>query len=142
MRTLFIIAIWSLLFPLSAQNVSSKTESTLTITIKNIKKIKGHLLIAVFDHESKFLKDFSLAKRKKIVKHDDTVIFENLPYGTYAISIFQDVNSNNELDSNFLGIPKEPYGFSNNPSTFFGPPGFTKAAFKIDTETSSITIKL
>jgi uncharacterized protein (DUF2141 family) len=33
--------------------------------------------------------------------------------GTYAVKLYQDVNSNGELDRNFLGIPKEPYGFSN-----------------------------
>jgi len=143
MRSLFIIVMCSLLLPISAQDTSSNIQkTTLTITIEGIKKIKGHLLVAVFDHESKFLKDFSLAKRKKIVKNEDTFVFENLPYGTYAISVFQDENNNNSLDTNFLGIPKEPYGFSNNPSTLFGPPNFKKAAFKVDQITTSITIKL
>lgn len=143
MRTLFSILLCGILFQLFAQNTSETLEKTsLTITVKNIKKIKGHVLVAVFDHESKFLKDFSIAKRKKVNGQEATFVFEDLPKGTYAISVFQDVNNNDKLDTNFLGIPKEPYGFSNNPSTFFGPPNFTKASFKIDTNMPKINIKL
>jgi len=47
-----------------------------------------------------------------------------------------------KLDTNFLGIPKEPYGFSNNPSTLFGPPSFKKASFVLHLETKIVTIKL
>ena len=63
-----------------------------------------------------------------------TYIFD-IPDGTYAIGIFVDVNYNNKMDRNFLGIPKEQYGFSNNAKGNFGPPSFEAASFKVAGET-------
>jgi len=136
MRTLFIILMWGFLTPSTAQT------SDLTINVTNLKKNKGFLMVALYNHESKFLKIFDTTKRKKVTQREAVLVFEELPFGTYAVSIFQDINGNNSLDTNFLGIPNEPYGFSNNPSTIFGPPKFKKAAFKIDSSTKTITIKL
>ncbi len=59
------------------------------------------------------------------------LLFNPVPPGRYAISLYQDLNNNAELDSNFLRIPKEPYGFSNNFRTGFGPPSFEQAAFEV-----------
>jgi uncharacterized protein (DUF2141 family) len=53
-----------------------------------------------------------------------------IPYGKYAVTIFHDVNGDTELNSNFMGIPKEPYGFSNNPRAMFGPPSFEQSLFE------------
>ena len=65
-----------------------------------------------------------------------------LPFGKYAITIFHDVNDNEELDTNFIGIPKEPYGFSNNPKSSFGPPGFDDAVFEFEKDGYEIEIIL
>ena len=54
-----------------------------------------------------------------------------LPEGVYAIGIFVDVNRNNRMDRNFVGIPKEQYGFSNNAKGSFGPPSFMDASFTV-----------
>lgn len=56
--------------------------------------------------------------------------FENIPNGTYAIALFCDENKNGCLDTNFVGIPKEAYGFSNNPKVF-GKPSFDDAKFEL-----------
>ena len=50
----------------------------------------------------------------------------------YAFSFFHDLNNNKKLDTNFLGIPKEPYGFSNNKKGRFGPPKFSEASLEIN----------
>jgi uncharacterized protein (DUF2141 family) len=56
--------------------------------------------------------------------------FKNIPKGTYAIAIFHDANRNGKLDTNFIGIPKEQTGTSNNVVSRLGPPSFEKAIFK------------
>ena len=48
-----------------------------------------------------------------ITDHMATVIFDSLPHGVYAIKVYHDENENKELDTGFLGIPTEAYGFSN-----------------------------
>lgn len=65
----------------------------------------------------------------------------DIPAGQYAIGVFHDVNANNSLDTNFFGVPKEQYGFSNNATGNFGPPSFDAAAVLV-TNDMMHTIKL
>ncbi len=62
--------------------------------------------------------------------------------GEYAISVFHDLNGNQELDKNWMGIPTEPYGFSNNARGKFGPPTYNQCKVKIIDGTTRLTIKL
>ncbi|HPQ58133.1 MAG: DUF2141 domain-containing protein [Flavobacteriales bacterium] len=55
------------------------------------------------------------------------VVFHGVPEGEYAIKAFHDVNANGELDTNWMGIPREPYAFGNDAMGTFGPPGFDQA---------------
>jgi uncharacterized protein (DUF2141 family) len=60
-----------------------------------------------------------------------TVLIADLPAGKYAVAAYVDNNKNGRQDKNFLGIPKEIYGFSNDARGMFGPPDFAAAAFDI-----------
>ena len=60
-----------------------------------------------------------------------TVRIPDLPSGKYAVAAFVDNNRNGKQDKNFLGVPKEIYGFSNDAHGMFGPPDFAAAAFDI-----------
>jgi uncharacterized protein (DUF2141 family) len=51
-----------------------------------------------------------------------------MPPGAYALSVIHDENGNGRLDTS-LGIPREGFGFSNNPRIWFGPPSFNSARF-------------
>ena len=66
----------------------------------------------------------------------------DLPARTYAVSVYEDLNGNHKLDHNFLGIPQEPVGASNNPRARIGPPHFDECLFHIGTAPKSITITL
>lgn len=57
------------------------------------------------------------------------LVFVDLPAGSYAVSIIYDRDADGELDTNFLGIPTEPFGFSNNATALFGPPSWQDANF-------------
>ena len=67
---------------------------------------------------------------------------ETLPKGTYAIALFQDLNNNGKLDTNLLGIPKEPYAFSNNVKPVFSAPKFQQCSFEFTEENQLISISL
>ena len=58
-----------------------------------------------------------------------TYTFKEIPKGEYAVAVFHDKNSNEKMDVNFLGIPKEAYGCSNNAKGFMGPPKYEDAKF-------------
>jgi uncharacterized protein (DUF2141 family) len=114
--------------------------ASLTLTVTDIPKA-GTLNIGIFDTAEGFeAKDRGGAKRRPglvegirhAVEASAARLTIELPEGRYAIKLFLDLNGNGEVDTNFLGIPKEPYGFSNNAKGTLGPPSFDAAAFTIE----------
>ncbi len=71
-----------------------------------------------------------------------TVAYNDLPAGEYAVKVFHDINSDSELNTSWLGWPKEPYGFSNDAPVNMGPPPFRFAAFAVQNGQNSIQIAL
>ena len=112
-------------------------QGKLEVTIKNIKESKGTIRVSLFNNENDFLKK---SFESKVIKasNEASVVFENLKPGEYAISVIHDLNENNELDKGFMGIPQEPYGFSNDARGKFGPPSYeeSKITIKGDVKTS------
>jgi uncharacterized protein (DUF2141 family) len=68
--------------------------------------------------------------------------FENIPSGTYALVVVHDENMNGKLDTNWLRVPKEGPGFSNDAKASFSAPPFSDASFGYDGQTLDLTIKL
>jgi len=60
-----------------------------------------------------------------------TCLFVDVPDGTHAVAVAADLNGNRKLDVNFLGIPKEPWGVSNNVRPRLRAPRFDEAAFTV-----------
>ncbi|NQX92920.1 MAG: DUF2141 domain-containing protein, partial [Flavobacteriales bacterium] len=84
-----------------------------------------------------------MSKDLKVTKNTMEVVIENIPAGTYACVVFQDGNSNEELDSNFVGFPTEPIGFANDARIKLGPPDFEDVAITITSgQTTVVNIVL
>jgi uncharacterized protein (DUF2141 family) len=77
-----------------------------------------------------------------IINGEASLTIDSLQYGTYAIKVFHDENSNGEFDTNVLGIPSEDYGFSNNASGWFGPPRWEKAKFLFNEKDMTVQISV
>jgi len=73
---------------------------------------------------------------------DQTTTRLTLPEGRYAIAVLHDENSNHKLDRNFVGFPKEGFGFSNNPKVHLTAPAFETAAFPVSCAGTEISIHL
>lgn len=71
-----------------------------------------------------------------------TCVFDGVPPGTYAVAVFHAENNETQLQTNFLGQPKEGYGFSRNPSTTFGAPDFSSAAYAYAGGTTSWPVQI
>ena len=124
---------------LSAQDIIGED---ITVKINNLDSNKGQVYIALYDSQASFLRKGIKATRSQIENKSCEVIFKDVPQGTYAISIYHDENSNNKMDSNFLGIPKEDYGCSNNARGFMGPPKWKDAKFEVKNKSITQTITL
>lgn len=118
-------------------------QSSLEVTVTNIRELKGSIRASVFTEKSAFLKDEYQGRVAKVNANSMTILFDNLPAGAYALSVVHDENENGELDSNFMGIPKEGFGFGNNALGRFGPPDFEKTVVKVTnaSEKQSIALK-
>ncbi|MCL8007389.1 DUF2141 domain-containing protein [Gelidibacter japonicus] len=103
----------------------------LTIHVQNIKSLKGEIIIGVFNTDKDFLKDGVAIKNYTITvdKATETIVIKDLPKGEYAVSLYHDENSDKECNRNFLGIPKEGYGFSNNVKPKFSAPSYEDCKF-------------
>ncbi|HSX85999.1 MAG TPA: DUF2141 domain-containing protein [Cellvibrio sp.] len=105
----------------------------LTLKVENIKSSQGDLLVAVYDKAEHYDANTNWVAVKKVKMEEPTMSldFAGLPAGSYAIKLFQDENSNGQIDKNSMGIPTEPYGFSNNGGSY-GPPSFDEAKVVVD----------
>jgi len=65
-----------------------------------------------------------------------------LPPGRYSFAVLHDENSNHKLDRNFIGFPKEGFGFSNNPAVRLTAPGFDTAATQVACPATDVVIHL
>lgn len=113
------------------------------ITIENIKNTNGSIEIGVFNTASTFLKEGKQYKSfsKKVTGNTVSITIHLEKDGEYAFAIYQDINSDKICNKNFIGIPKEPYGFSKVWKSIYSKPKFKNC--KINTEKErKIKIKL
>jgi len=119
-------------------------EGTLLIKVENVKVNQGKIMLAIYSEDQTFLSETTY----RSIHHEvnefgaTTVEVTDLPYGMYAISIYHDENNNGKLDTNFMKIPKEPYGFSNNARGMFGPPKVKEVQFSFSTMEQEIMIEI
>jgi len=107
-------------------------QSSLTVEIVNLETNKGVLRVDLMDRHEKTVIDTTC----KIVENKCTIVFKDLKNDQYAIRYFHDENTNDELDTNILGIPKEGYGFSNDAYGKFGPKDFKEWLFEVSGDTN------
>ncbi len=120
-------------------------EPELWVEFSNIREAKGRLYVAVYNRSDAFLKVDKVFS-KKITPITQTgpmkLSLGNLPPGKYALSCFHDLNGNGQLDTNWAGIPNEPYGFSNNARPRFRAPKWAEAAFDLYQSGMTISVRL
>jgi uncharacterized protein (DUF2141 family) len=68
--------------------------------------------------------------------------FNDVPEGTYAVSIGHDLNGNRRVDTNFIGLPMEQWGVSNNARPSLRAPRFDEASFKVAADARDVVIDI
>ena len=131
------------LCPVNAQN----GKSTMVLEISGFASSDGMARILIFQSANKksFPKDVSKAYRSKIVsiKNNSVVVeFADLPNGDYAASVHHDENNDGKVNTNFIGIPTEGFGATNDAKGNFGPPSFDQAKVSLYNQKSIFRIKI
>lgn len=135
---LFIVAILVISFVSAQDTVGNSIE----VEINNIDSDDGKMMIGLYGSNENWLKKAVMSLVGDIENGKCKVTFENVPDGIYAISSYHDENGNGNLDTNFLGIPKEDTGSSNNAPARMGPPKWEDAKFKVNGKSIRQTIEV
>ncbi|GLR17763.1 DUF2141 domain-containing protein [Portibacter lacus] len=115
-----------------AQEAYVNDKSNIVVHVTNIENMEGEILVGIYDSKKTF------RKIKKVFKYaiqpvengQEVIVIEDVPSGQYAIALFQDVNGNRKFDTNFMGVPKEPFGFSTNYVVKRRAPKFNEVLFE------------
>jgi uncharacterized protein (DUF2141 family) len=127
-----LVLVFSLLSYAAFAPAQSGQENLIHVEISGLHNDRGQVMCALFSSAVDFPKgiDKAVGQAKSDFSHGHAVCeFHGIASGTYAVSVFHDENSNGKLDTNFMGIPREGVGASNNAKGHFGPPKFAAAAF-------------
>jgi outer membrane protein len=128
--TLMLATLMGLLLSLAAGRVSA---AELSVQLENPPP-SGTVALALFSSANTFgdLRDPARLETYTLDGRDRYVL-KDIPAGEYALMVYYDENENLDIDKNFIGIPTEPLGFSNNYRPK-GPPSYSRAAFTLAQE--------
>jgi uncharacterized protein (DUF2141 family) len=119
--------------------------STLTVTVSGFTSASGNICVLLFNQSAGFPtnpdKAYKVIKTK-VVSGAQDISIPDLPQGKYSVVVFHDKNANEKFDKNWLGMPKESYGFTNIPSDYCGTPSFEQTSFQISGNSHAVTIYL
>jgi len=146
-KLLSILAIGSGCFTLASFDEEESTaDSKLTVLFDNIRNKDGKIYVFIYNYENQYpdnpYRNFEI--NKQVVSDYGTLKFtipESLCKGNYAVSVLDDENMNEDLDS-FFGMPTEGYGFSNNVSPFLSVPDYKDLLFDLSTNKKTINLTL
>ena len=113
---------------------SSSFAAELVIKIKNVKHDASTIYIAIFANEENWPDGEPFRALSTPAETDVTTVSVEIPEGTYAVSVYQDINGNGQMDYNALRMPKEPWGVSNDAPARFGPPKWKRMTFHLGSE--------
>jgi uncharacterized protein (DUF2141 family) len=145
MKTLLACAALGALLTITA--ITSPAQSTtcaLTIHVDGFRNQKGELGVTVFKSPDGWPEDNNKALTHgghPFSGNQGTVQLQLAP-GRYAVAVIHDENANHKLDRNFMNIPKEGFGFSNNPRVLLTAPSFDTAAFQFACPSAEMSIHL
>ena len=117
----------------------------LRVVISEFRSEQGTINLGLYDSREGYLSRGSIPpfRKAKIPVEGEAVehVFRDVPFGEYTIKYFQDENRNGKVDFNFLRIPMEPYGFSNN-ARALGLPPYERAKFELNTERMTVELRM
>ena len=120
------------------------SQSLIIVNVDNIKTEYGKIRIGVYNSKKDFPKKEAVYRGVNINSRKGSVEGKlSVEPGDYVVSLFHDVNDNGKLDKTLLGLPKEPYGFSNNIYGTFNRPLYEKSIITVaDNDTITLSISL
>ncbi len=144
-RTLINAATVAALLPalwLAGESSAQEGTARLTVAVDGLQQDSPQVYISVYKDKESWLGDDAAAYASIDPASGDFAAGIALPPGRYAFTAYLDVNGNEKLDRNFIGIPKEPVALSNDARARMGPPKFDDAVFDLPEQGVTQTVEL
>jgi uncharacterized protein (DUF2141 family) len=117
--------------------------ATLTVKVSHVSPKGGEISLALYTAANYDDDDHpTLSRDVPADPAGTTIVIDGLKPGVYAIKMMQDINENGKFDTSWLGLPLEPYGFSNNAKPFLSAPSFDRTSFTVAPGDNTIAIRL
>jgi uncharacterized protein (DUF2141 family) len=116
----------------------------IRIIVAGLRSNSGRVVCTLFHSPQGFPRDDRDAQTVTVpvAHHTATCEFPVTPHGRYAAVVYHDENADGHFNTNWLGLPKEGYGFSNDASISWRPPNFDEAGFRFEGGTQPVTIHI
>jgi uncharacterized protein (DUF2141 family) len=116
----------------------------IVVTIDGVRSNQGSVFVGLYAGPAKFLQGNQSDAMRKVRASTGpiTVVFDNLPAGSYAVGAYHDENGNDHLDTNVLGLPEEGYALSNGVRAVMAKPTFQQAAFTVGDQGAAVGLHI
>lgn len=120
------------------------SKGTIIINFQGLRSDAGNVKVALADSKQNYKdhKNPFIGLSVKVEGKNAVAVINDIPLGDYAVKAFHDEDANDDLNTNFLGIPVEDYGFSNDARGMFGPPSWEDSKFILDRDTLKIKVTI
>ena len=128
----------------SATLASAQSQARLSVAVEGVRNDSGSVRCGLYSSADGFREPGREMRGAvaPIKNGHATCMFSGVPAGTYAVAVFHAEHNETQMETGFFGKPKQGYGFSNNPSSTFGPPGFNSAAFTYNGGTLQLPVQV
>ncbi len=116
--------------------------ATLKVTVSGYEGRQGEVMLALYNTKDSFLEKPVRMMRQKASAGSIELVINELEPGGYGIAVYLDENNNQKLNKNIVGIPKEPYGFSNGVRAKLAPPSFDATKIQVSDGENVTAIEL
>lgn len=130
---------------LGAAGQTQPKKGNLKVVVTHVKGNTGQLAFYLFNSDNGFPIKTGKALKSDFVKTTGSTAectFRDISAGTYAVFVFHDADNDKKLKTNFVGMPREGMGVSNNAKGHFGPPDYDDAKFNFNKSDQTISISL
>jgi uncharacterized protein (DUF2141 family) len=128
----------------TANPASAQSQGRLSVSVEGVRNDSGSVRCGLYSSADGFREPGREMRGAvaPIKNGQATCLFSGVPAGTYAVAVFHAEHNETQMETGLFGKPKQGYGFSNNPSSTFGPPGFDSAAFTYKGGTLHLPVRL
>jgi len=126
-------------------NICPSQGKSIHVHVHGLRNAAGTVKVVLYgpDPKSFLVKgEKTDAEREPAVEGDTTLCVAAPEDGRYAVVVYHDENDNHKFDRNWIGLPTEGFGVSNNPSLFLAAPKFEESSFEVNGEVTNVDVDM